>query len=81
MTVATSATSNEVIGTLACLLSFEVRCQGDDLAEYGTDSQQMSRCSTEALTHLHGLRSIINMKGGIEALASPELTNMLDTYV
>ena len=57
-----SATSNETIGALACLLSFE-----------------MSRGSGEALTHLQGLKSIIDENGGMDESLLGGITMMLET--
>lgn len=51
MRVPSTAVSDETVGTLACLLSFE-----------------LSKGNPEATTHLRGLNSIINVKGGVNSL-------------
>lgn len=54
MKFASTATSSETVGCLACLLSFE-----------------MSTGSKASGLHLHGLKSIINLKGGIHTFPEP----------
>ncbi|KAF2165834.1 hypothetical protein M409DRAFT_55694 [Zasmidium cellare ATCC 36951] len=56
------ATTDETVGALACLLSFE-----------------MSKGSTEALTHLQGLQSVIALKGGLDKLQLQGVPMMIKT--
>ena len=73
-----TATSDETIGTLGCLLSFEVS-NPNITALQQLILCQMSRCSGEALTHLQGLKSILNMKGSLNSGTFDGVARMLET--